>query len=247
MSTSGGMVGEPLAELEKTLTRVEQVPKVRKIERRMDRRTKMICSVCIIVTLLAVAWSAVNTVWITQNTANAAVTDQAVKDLREVNKLRTDAGLPEIPMPAEGEPVDIRAVAEVAAALALDQVKNDPRFTGPSGRPGASCTPSQPGCTGKDGSDGQRGAQGQEGAKGKDGMTPQLNLNGCELGVSYPNDQPPIVLGNVCGPAGPAGQSLVVQQIQLVGDGITECSLLITINDQTYQTPVPNKQVCLGA
>jgi hypothetical protein len=168
MPTSRG-TGEPLADLDAILVEAEQVPKVRQIERQATRRTKVAIIAFAIFCLFVTAWSAWNTDKIADTRAQQVVNQQAIDDLREVNRLRAEQGLSQIPLPKPGDPVDASAVAEAAAAIALDQVKNDPRFKGPQGQRGAPCVPQVPGCTGPMGPGGQNGSQGQEGPSGPSG------------------------------------------------------------------------------
>lgn len=196
MPTSRG-IGGPLADLETTLAEVEQVPKVQRIERQATMRTKVAILIFAIFTLLAVVLSAWNTTGIADTRAQQVINEKAIDDLREVNRLREQQGLPQIPLPKEGEKVDVNAVAEAAAAIALDQVKHDPRFKGPQGARGEPCVPDLVGCTGPTGKPGESGAQGQEGPPGQRGAP-------CDPEV-VPECQGPVGPAGPPGPMGPPG------------------------------------------
>lgn len=233
--------------------------RVDRVERTSSRGLRAAVAISILGLLLSFLWSGWNTRDIAQNEARNAVTQQGLDSLREVNKQLRAQGLPEIEEPAPGEPISMDELAAAAAALAKSQLEEDPNVkgrpgnTGASGPPGEPCTPQVPGCTGEPGSDGQNGAQGQPGAKGKDAPTPQFNIDGNgDLGLSFPDNQPPIILGHVVGPQGPKGDpgttAPTVTGASFIGDGISECTLLLTFSDGSgLQVPVPNKQVCLGA
>lgn len=67
MSNSRGF-GEPLADLETTLAKVEQVPRVRRIERRMSRKCEMMVVLSLLIALLSSMWSGWNSIQIARNT-----------------------------------------------------------------------------------------------------------------------------------------------------------------------------------
>lgn len=193
MNTSRG-TGDALGDLESTLVEVERAPKARTIERRTDRKMKVAVAICLIVTCLAIAWSGVNTASIASTRAQQVVNEQAISDLREANSLREKAGLEPIPLPEPGQPVDMSAVASAAAAIVLDDIKNDDRFRGPQGRPGEPCVPQVPGCTGPQGPSGQDGSQGQQGPMGPEGPKGEKGDKGDSGGQAGPP-----------GPEGPRG------------------------------------------
>lgn len=67
MNTSRGF-GEPLANLEATLAEVEQVPKMRRIERRVNRYIEMMIVLSLLIAILSSMWSAWNSIQIARNT-----------------------------------------------------------------------------------------------------------------------------------------------------------------------------------
>ena len=67
MNTSRGH-GEPLANLEATLVEVEQVPKMRRIERRISRHMEVMIILSLLIALFSSMWSAWNSIQIARNT-----------------------------------------------------------------------------------------------------------------------------------------------------------------------------------
>lgn len=123
MATSRGS-GEPLVDLDHALTQVEQVPKVERIERRLNRRSQVVVAVSLIIALLSMAWSTYNGIQIAQNEARVALSEEGLRSLREANEDLARQGLPTIPEPKPGEGIDMNALAHAAAAI----VAGDPRF-----------------------------------------------------------------------------------------------------------------------
>jgi hypothetical protein len=235
MNTSRGD-GEPLDDLQTVLSEVEQAPKVQRIERRVELRGQMTVVICLIGMLLVAGWSGWNSVKIAENTANSAIVEEDIKSLREANRLREEAGLPEIPLPAPGEPIDAKAVAAAAAALALEDIKNDPRFRGPQGPRGDSCDSRQVGCQGPAGKDGQPGSQGQDGAPGVDGKDGEPGSPG-EDGTTPPC----LFTDSQCvGPAGANGISVLSVEASFTEDG--DCRFVFTFSDGT-QNEVPTSPI----
>jgi len=142
---------------------------LRRVERRSSRGTQVAVAISLLIALASVVFSTWNSIAISQNTAHQAVNEKAIQDLREINRLREHAGLPQIPLPKQGEDIDAQTIAAAAAAIALDDIKNDPRFKGPQGVPGESCDSNQVGCQGPKGNDGPEGPEGQEGPSGPPG------------------------------------------------------------------------------
>lgn len=253
MSTSRGN-GEPLTDLDNALAEVEQVPKVEKIERRVTRRNQMMVVVSLIIALLSMAWSTWNTIQggersedIAAITARATVTEKDIKDLREANKLRSDAGLPEIPLPEPGEDVDVRALAAAASAIVLEDIQGDPRFKGSKGEP---CAPSDSACKGPQGPRGQPGTPGeggdtgdpgQDGERGPQGPGPTDEQVQANIAI-YCNANPTMCIGpkgdpgpeGLMGPAGPPIESFTFRDVLGVaytctdpdGDLNYECSTM---------------------
>lgn len=170
--------GEPLADLEKTLVEVEQVPKVHRIERRFDRKNQAVVVICIIVSLLAVAWAGWNSIKIAKNEAQFAITREGIESLEAANQRLEERGLPQIPLPREGQSIDADALAAAAAAILKEDISNDPAFRGPQGPRGDSCDSNQVGCQGPAGKDGQNGSQGRDGLPGEPGEPGQDGEDG---------------------------------------------------------------------
>lgn len=207
MNDSGGS-GAPLDDLETTLAQVEQVPKVQKIERRFNRRGQVVVIVSLLVALASTAWNGWNTLQIAQNEGrNAAQEEQNkiqqedIADLYEANRMREKAGLEPIPLPPEGDEVNVSDIAAAAAALALEDMREDPRFRGPQGVPGSSGQPGEGGDTGEAGQDGTEGPRGRDGEDGRSVSAFFIDNNG-ELWVEFTDDYPSMNLGRVVGPPG---------------------------------------------
>jgi hypothetical protein len=223
MTTSRGS-GEPLADLDAALVEVEQVPKVEKIERRVERRNQIVVIVSLVIALLSMAWSTWNSIEAGNNsediaeiTARATVNEKDIKDLREANKLRAEAGLPQIPLPEPGQEVDVKALAAAASALVLEDIQSDPRFRGPSGprgepgKPGKGGSPGQPTpeqlaqavaaycsqasqpCTGDQGPKGDKGDPGTDGAHGASVVAVQYEPQGLQCVINF------VVIGSKTG------------------------------------------------
>lgn len=172
MSNSDGLGGSDrrLGELDDKLTEVEEevrrIPTkehVDHVERSAGRGVRIAIVAAVLVSLLAVAFSAWNTWRIADNAARVAITAEGLESLRAANERLAEQGLPEIPLPREGEPIDADALAAAAAAIVLGEIKDDPDFRGPEGDAGSPGVPGpggNPGEPGEDGSDGPRGQSG---------------------------------------------------------------------------------------
>jgi hypothetical protein len=145
---------------------------VERVERRSSRRSQIAVALSLLIAIGAVIFSTINSVQIAQTEAKSAITQEGLDNLRDINKDLRDRGLPQIPEPKAGDPVDMNALAAAAAAIVNDRVKDDPRFRGPQGRQGEPCAPQVPGCTGPPGPGGQEGSQGQQGPPGAQGPGP---------------------------------------------------------------------------
>lgn len=201
-------------ELDDAITRTAQAEAVAPFARRVDRVERdssrgfrAAIAIMVLGVLVSYLWNGWNAYKIADTRAEQVVNEKAIEDLREVNRLREQQGLPQIPLPERGQQADVGAIAEAAAALALDQMRNDPRFkgdTGPQGPRGDSCDSQQVGCQGPAGKDGERGAQGQDGAPGVDGEKGEPG----EPGAPCDPDLNPSCVGPMGprGPEGPPGQ-----------------------------------------
>lgn len=206
MNTSRGN-GEPLADLEASLVEVEQVPKVEKIERRFNRKGQVVVILSLLVALCSLVWNSFNTVQIAQNEAQAAITQEGIESLKAANKQLEAKGLPQIPLPREGEPIDADALAAAAAAILYDQIEDDPRFRGPEGDQGDPGLPGEGGRTGDRGTDGEDGSEGQDGRNGRSVESLSIDSDG-NLWVFFDDPLwPPMMVGHVVGPTGPKGDT----------------------------------------
>lgn len=204
MNTSRGN-GEPLSDLESTLVEMEQGPKVEKIERKFSRRSQVVVIVSLLVALGSTIWNGINAVQIAQNEASNTVQETDIEKLREANRLREQAGLPQIPIPPPGEDVDLEAFAAAAATLVLEDIQGDPRFRGRQGVPGESGQPGRVGDTGQRGQAGQDGSEGQDGRDGRSVDALSIDSEG-NLWVFFDDPNwPPMMVGHVVGPTGPKG------------------------------------------
>lgn len=210
-----------LENLEATLVEVEQVPKVQKIEHRFNRRSQVVVIISLLVALLSASWTSYIAVRQASNTAQQVVNEQDIKDLREANKLREEAGLKPIPLPKPGQDIDSQALARAAAAIALDSIQNDPRFTGPQGQRGEPCVPAIPGCTGPMGPGGQTGSQGP-GPSDSD-IAGAVAAYCSQVSQPCSGDQGPQGDPGVQGPSGPPGPPVPAFAFDFTvpGDGLS--------------------------
>lgn len=248
--------GEPLDQLTDALSEARQVPKVEKIVRRTKRWGQMTMIGCLLLTLFSIGWNAWTSNAVAQNSAQQTVNENDIKDLREANKLRVAAGLTEIPLPKPGEPVDMSAVVAAASALALDSIRDDPRFrgdTGASGQPGEPCAPQVPGCTGPEGKAGTDGSRGQDGAAGQNGRSismARIDDNG-DLWLEFDDQYPSINVGKVRvgGPAGPSGvngsDGVSIDNVEIQGSE-AGCSLVVGLSNGTARVTSISPAICEG-
>jgi len=200
-----GELEDQLALVEDEVRRVPTKEHVDHVERRVTRLGKMAVVTSLIISVLAVAGCVFLAVWVSRNEAQSTITDQAIEDLREANRLRVEQGLPEIPLPGPGETVDANSVAAMAAALLLEDIRDDSRFRGPEGDAGAPGTPGQGGDTGQPGRDGTDGSSGQDGDPGR-GVDYMVVDGSGDLWVHFTDSYPPMRVGHVVGPTGPKGE-----------------------------------------
>jgi hypothetical protein len=183
---SGSVGGDPIARLEQAAgretRRLATKGQVDRVERRSSRRGQIVTALSLLIAILSVSWSGWNSLQISRNEARDAaedvITTEGLESLRAANEKLVEQGLPEIPLPREGDRVDADAVAAAAAALMYDRIRNDPAFQGPqgpvgptgaAGTPGSPCLPSEPACVGPGGPEGPSGAEGAAGADGDKG------------------------------------------------------------------------------
>jgi hypothetical protein len=220
-----------LSLVEDEVRRIPTKEHVEHVERRVTRFGKMAVIASLIISILAVAGCVTLAIIVAGNEAENALTREGVESLKAANEELRDRGLPEIPLPAEGESINADAMAAAAAAILYDQISNDPQFKGPEGdagesgtpgAPGDPCEPVEPGCRGPGGPSGEEGQDGEDGqpgsdppclsepaqCRGADGRGVHdfaLQPNG-DLFVFYSNAvDEAVFLGNIMGPAGPQG------------------------------------------
>lgn len=205
MNSSGENVTSGADRVETALTdlthEVRAVPskrEVREVKRQATLRSNIAVLVSTLIALAALGWSGLNSSDIADNSAKAAVTDQSIKSLQDANEKLAARGLPQIPVPAPGQQVDINGLVSSVSALVLADITNNPRFRGPEGHAGV------PGDEGPSGRTGEPGKSGSNGTRGLNGETPVPTLSQAghllfttSAGI---ND-----VGSVMGPVGPAG------------------------------------------
>jgi hypothetical protein len=182
----------------------------KRAERNSSRGLKAAVAISIIGLFLSFLWNGYNTREIAQNEAQYVITQQGLDSLAEANEKLRERGLPEIPVPREGDGLDADALAAAAAAILKDDIYQDPSFKGRSGDRGEPCTPQVPGCTGQPGKSGSEGARGQDGANGLNATDEQVG-EAVEAYCSRPTNPcvgPQGLAGEPgpMGPEGPAGQ-----------------------------------------
>lgn len=150
---------------------------VARIDRRSRMRTNIAVSVSIVIAAIGLILSTKNSGDISDAKAQAAINDVGISALKEANERLAAQGLPQIPVPQPGQPIDPNAIAIAAAGIVRADIRNDPNFRGPSGASGAPgsaitgpsgapCLPSNPDCRGPSGESGAPGVSGASGAPG---------------------------------------------------------------------------------
>lgn len=156
-----------LAESAKDLPTKRQVRRVATESRRRSSIAVLLSSLlAAAIALTALGWTSVNSRAIADNTARAAITEQSIHSLQDANKQLAARGLPQIPVPSQGQTIDVNGLVNSVSALVLADVERDPRFRGPEGAAGA------PGHEGATGHTGEQGKPGSEGPGGLNGETP---------------------------------------------------------------------------
>jgi hypothetical protein len=173
---------------------------VARIDRRSSRRSQVAVALSLLIAILAVGFSTYNTVSIARNEAQNALTQEGLDSLRSANEKLAEQGLPEIPLPRDGEAIDADAIAAAAAALMYDRIRSDPSFKGAQGGRGEPCTPDVPGCTGPEGKAGTDGAKGQDGAP-----APEVSDERIAAGIEAYCGRVPSPCVGPGGPVGPEG------------------------------------------
>lgn len=203
-----------------------------RVERKTSRAAQAAVAISLLVALLSLLLAGWNTISIAHNEASNAVTKEGLESLKAANERLKDRGLPEIPLPREGEPIDADALAAAAAAILKEDIADDPRFRGPQGPPGDSCDSNQIGCRGPAGPSGENGPEGPAGPSGVEGPPGEdATITDEELaaavaayctGTSNPcqGDQGPQGDPGEPGPQGPAGPPPAVFTFTIPGDGL---------------------------
>lgn len=146
--------------------------RMERVERKTSRAAQAAVAISLLVALFSLLLAGWNTLSIAHNEAQNAITQDGLESLKAANERLEARGLPKIPLPREGESINADALAAAAAAILKDDIRDDPNFRGPQGRPGDPCVPQVPGCTGPAGPSGQNGSEGQQGPMGAQGPGP---------------------------------------------------------------------------
>jgi hypothetical protein len=190
-----------LAKSAKDVPTQGQVRRAAAESRRVGKIAVLISSLLsAIIALTALGWSSVNSHAIADNTAKAAVTEQSIHSLQDANKQLAARGLPQIPVPPQGQTIDVNGLVNSVSALVLADVERDPRFRGPEGAAGA------PGHNGRTGDTGEPGEPGSEGPGGHNGETPVPTLT-ADGHLVFTTSLWVHDLGSVVGPKGDKGET----------------------------------------
>jgi hypothetical protein len=188
-----------LAASAKDLPTKRQVSRVATESRRRSSIAVLLSSLLsAAIALTALGWSSINSHAIADNTAKAAITDQSIHSLQDANEKLAARGLPQIPVPQQGQQIDINGLVNSVSALVLADVERDPRFKGPQGATGAT------GHEGPTGDTGEPGKSGSEGPGGLNGETPVPTLT-AEGHLVFTTSLWVHDLGSVIGPKGEKG------------------------------------------
>lgn len=197
-STAADRVETALADLG---TQVRETPTKRDVEHAKSFTrwfTTLGVIVSTVIAVVSLSWSGLNSSDIADNSAKAAVTDQSIKSLQDANEKLAARGLPQIPVPAPGQQVDINGLVNSVSALVLADITGDPRFKGHEGSTG------RPGEDGRIGRTGEPGQPGTDGSRGLNGETPVPSIS--EAGhLLFETSAGINDVGSVMGPAGPKG------------------------------------------
>jgi hypothetical protein len=151
------------------------VRRAERAERNSLRSLRAAVAIAILGMLLSFLWNGWNSGQIAQNEAQYAITQEGLDSLKAANERLEERGLPQIPLPREGEALDADAIAAAAAAILKDDISEDPTFRGPKGD---SCDPEEVGCQGPSGPSGQPGAPGESGDTGQPGSVGERGPQG---------------------------------------------------------------------
>ena len=227
--------GDPLQRLEEAAERENRAlatkGQVRRVDKRSSRRSQMVVAVSLLIAIISVMWSGYNTIQITHNETQNALTREGVESLKAANEKLAAQGLPQIPLPREGESIDADAIAAAAAALMYDRIRSDPAFRGAQGVPG------KPGDTGATGATGLPGAPGTEGPRGPEGVPTDEQVN---EGISIYCSQASRPCMGEPGPPGKPGADSNVPGPPGPGPAV----ITFSWTEQTVLGPVVHSYVC---
>lgn len=167
-ASSADQLESTLSDLDEQVRHVPTKERVDHVERKASRGAQIAVIVSILIALASAGVTTWNSFTIADNTARAALTEQGLESLEAANKKLEERGLPKIPVPDQGQPIDADALAAAAAAILKADIATDPNFKGPQGPRGRSGAPGEGGDTGGRGREGQSGSQGQEGPSPSD-------------------------------------------------------------------------------
>jgi hypothetical protein len=152
---------------------------VSRVERKAKRGNQVTIAIVALIAIAALVWGYINS----QETARVAAANEinygSIQVLNAARDQLKAQGVPEkdlppiVQAPAPGQPVDINALAQAAAALVLADIRTDPAFRGPEGGRGADGKPCDPIdnvlCRGPGGAPGENGTNGVDGKNGENG------------------------------------------------------------------------------
>jgi hypothetical protein len=165
-----------LADLGSTARNVPTKQRVDKVERKSKMWSKAAVVASAALALFSLGLSGWNTRNIANNAAKSAVTDQSIRTLQDANAKLSARGLPQIPVPKQGEQVDLNGLVNSVSALVLADIGNDPRFRGPQGKRGGSGEQGESGDTGEPGQPGSGGPSGLNGETPVPSISPEGHL-----------------------------------------------------------------------
>jgi len=211
---------------------------VYRVERRAQRRQQVTVAIVALIAIISLVWGYINSQENAETAAANQINSASIDALNAARDQLKAQGVPEkdlppvVQAPAPGQPVDINALAQAAAALVLADIRTDPAFRGPEGGRGADGKPCDPvdnvKCIGPPGDVGKQGPEGKEGPQGKQG---EPGVNGANGNDGSPGKDAPTIVSGEFHDSDPA-------------PAVVNCTYVLTLSDGSERTTKAGTAAC---